>query len=175
MSQIDVTIVVDVETVLGAYPRSHDPQRPEEVFGGHIYLIASRAEALIGDGSHLLVLEAFPGDEIRWQTLSATLASEYTVALYRVQSILGGECIGQPQLNVSTVRCFYCGPSDALEFFPQDIRVPHWSADLNRAGLVIYSFAFAVLDSAGVARGYYAWVGTIAIRTSLLSTAGDSL
>jgi len=164
MSQIDVTIVVDVETVLGAYPRSQDPHRPAVVFGGHIYLITSRADALMGDGSQILILEASPGDEIRWQSLSATLASQYTVALYHLQSFLGGECIGQPRLNVSTVCCFYPSPSDALNFVPQDIRVPHWSADLNRAGLVIYNVAFAVLDSAGVVRGYYAWGGTIVIR-----------
>lgn len=164
MSQIDVTVVVDVETILRAHPASLDSNYPLPAFGGYVHLVVDHADALLGDGSQLLVLAAAVGDEIRWQAFSATLASQYTVALYRFTVILGELCMGQPRFNVSTVRCFCPSPPDALSFFPQDICVPYWSVDLNSAGLVIYGFAFAVLDSAGVARGYYSWGGTIGIR-----------
>lgn len=164
MSQIDVTAVVDVETILTAHPTSLDPNHPVPAFGGLVHLVVDQANAFLGDGSQVLVIAANIGDEIRWQACSATLASAYTVALYHFKIILGEMCLGLPQFNVSSVRCFYPSPSNTLAFFPQDLQVPYWSVDVNSAGLVIYGFAFAVLDSAGVARGYYSWGGTIGIR-----------
>ncbi|GAB4213139.1 MAG: hypothetical protein OHK0022_49870 [Roseiflexaceae bacterium] len=164
MGLIHVTIVVDVETVLDTYPGSLDAEQPRVVFGGHIYLIVGKPNALFGDGSQVLVLIAQVGDEICWKAISSTLASEYTVALYHFGINPGNPVLGQAQFNLATVRSFYPTTTNHLAFEAQDVSVPYWSAKASHAGLALYGFRFAVLDGAGGVRGFYGWGGSVAVR-----------
>ena len=158
MAQIDVTIVIDTEAIVGLGAGSQDSNNPTQVNDSYIYMVTDQNNALSGQGGGELRVGANPGDEIRWQATSSTLASVYTVALYEFSPLSGGALISKPELNVVELRYFYpSDPSSPLNFTSQVVNVPYWSANINKTGDVTYRFFFTILNSGGHIVGYYSW------------------
>lgn len=165
-NQIDVTIVFDTDTILGLGNASQDPNNPTPVSASYIYMVTDLANVvqtnppipLQGNGGGELNIQAYVGNELRWQATSSTLASSHTVALYKFDFLQGDDCLGTPHLGVQQPLSYYpTHPSNPLQFSSYTIHAPYWAADVNAAGSVTYRFYFTILSPGGHALGYYYW------------------
>jgi len=160
MAQIDVTIVIDAQSLYTNHIVGGSPDSPIQISDQYVYIVTDYANALQGtDGTAELTIVATTDDEIRWQATSATLTSSYSVQLYQFQFLSGAQILETPSLNVRTVYYYYpSSGSSPLDFIQGTAHVPAWSADVLDAGRATYNFRFALLKgSSSTPIGYYYW------------------
>lgn len=157
MTQIDLTMVVDAVTLLGAGSASHDPEQPTEAAGSLLFMVTGQNHTIAGSPNEALHLSVNSGDTIRWQAAGANVTPAYTVAIYQFASLQAEVLFSTPQLNVPDIQSFYpTKASNPLEFSPQQVHAPYWSLSAQKAGTTLYRLSFAVLQSSSpTPLGYY--------------------
>lgn len=164
MATIDILAIVDTETILSTNGANSDPQKPTNASPGTVYLVTQQGKAMSGINSGSLKLSAEIGDEIRWQVVSATLSSEYTVLLYGFEEAEGGDLLSPPQEVATQAQTPLPNLQDPLHPTTQTIEVYYWSSTVKQPGSATYGFNFMILDRHNAIKGYYAW--NIAIEIS---------
>ncbi len=159
---IDVLIAVDAETLVASLPAGTE-KAPTPVTDESIYMLVRSDDAVFGQASKELKLNARTEDVIRWRMTSLSFNAGYFGLMYSFLPVSGSSLISTPQPLLAQVKAPLPDPANPAVPKTQVIQTYFWSCTVLAAGEVTYAFRFMICDRAGKVCGYYDWDPFISI------------
>lgn len=161
MSEIDIQITFDAETILQQYGTNTDPNNPVAVSASYIFMVVAAPDAVSGNGGGELNVKAETDDTIRWR--ETTPGIDYAAILYAFPTQTN--LISTPQPLLSTVTVPLPNPNNPTQPNKQTIQDYFWNCVVLSPGTVTYHFNFMIVDRSGNTKGYYWWDPFITITS----------
>ena len=163
-SIIDILFAIDAETLVKDYPPG-TAESPTSVDKPLIYLLVRSGNAVFGQASKELKINARTLDVIRWRETTLSLNSAYYGLLYKFFALRGDNLLSSPVPLVAEVQSPLPDPSNPTKPKTQTLHNYFWTSTVLKPGEVTYAFNFMVLDRDDNIHGYYFWDPFIAIKS----------
>lgn len=163
-SIIDILMVIDAETLLATVPPG-TVAVPAPVGAELIWLLVRSGNAVFGQGTKELKINAKTMDTLRWRCTTTSLNAAYTGMLYKYFALRGDDLLSTPVPLTAQVTTPLPNPADPLHPARQTINSSFWSATVLAEGEVTYAFCFMIMDRDGKFLGAYKWDPFISITS----------
>ncbi|WCT13042.1 inclusion body family protein [Mucilaginibacter jinjuensis] len=168
---INIQVVIDTDAITNDYPNpSKDPAHPTGLPHNYMYMVATRANVIVGSGTGDLSIKADVGDIIRWYGTSEYGNFDSSVVLYKMERFAGDTVFNN--LTFSVYKRQGVLPTDGSVFPINFSEQTYWfnQANVVNKGTENYNIQFALYTrQRGTANpvlfGYYYWDPTIVVKS----------